>query len=290
ETAKSWEVVHRLLTELIERRTERSGSLVGVGGGVVCDLTAFVASIYARGITLILIPTSLLAMVDAALGGKTGIDFGGYKNMVGTFYPADALVLLPECVATLSDREYRSGLAEVIKSALLSDETFVEHLEDHGSSLLSREPRVVEEVVRRSLAVKGKIASEDFREGGGRAVLNLGHTFGHALEAVTGMSRFTHGEAVAWGIRCATRLSYTQGRCSAGYLARVERILDRYGFERVDLCGTTAQAVDVDRLIAALYYDKKSAEGALRFVLQSKVGEQEVVTVTEADVRQVLSH
>ncbi|MFW5843782.1 MAG: 3-dehydroquinate synthase [Spirochaetota bacterium] len=299
EASKSWDMVHRLLLSLLDRRTERGGTLVGVGGGVICDLTAFVASIYARGIHLVLVPTSLLAMVDAALGGKTGIDFGGYKNMVGTFYPAERLIVDPRMVETLPDREYKSGLGETIKTGLLGDEELLSLLESRRDEVLSRNPKVVEEIVRRCVTVKGRIASADFREGAGtrgaaagdpgapkpgpgRAALNLGHTFAHALEAVTDLSRYTHGEAVAWGIYRATLASRAQGRCSEDYLLRVRRILEAYGFD------LEIPDLDADALVAAMYRDKKTAGGALKFVLQEGPGRQELVTLEEPEIRQAL--
>jgi 3-dehydroquinate synthase len=299
EASKGWDTAHRLLLELLERRTERGGTLVGVGGGVVCDLTAFVASIYARGIHLALVPTSLLAMVDAALGGKTGIDFGGYKNMVGTFYPAERLIVDPGTVETLPEREYKSGLAETIKTALLGDDELLSVLESRRDEVLARNPKVVEEMVRRCVTVKGRIASADFREGAGsavppgrnreaampgpgRAALNLGHTFGHALEAVTELSRYTHGEAVAWGIYRATLVSRAQGRCSENYLLRVRHLLEAYGFQ------LEVSDLDADALVAAMYRDKKTAGGALKFVLQEGPGRQELVTLEEPEIRRAL--
>lgn len=299
EASKSWDTAHRLLLALLERGTERSGTLVGVGGGVVCDLAAFVASIYARGIHLTLVPTSLLAMVDAALGGKTGIDFGGYKNMVGTFYPAERLIVDPRTVETLPEREYKSGLAETIKTGLLGDEALLAVLESRRDEVLARNPAIVEEMVRRCVAVKGRIASADFREGAGtakapggergaaqpgpgRAALNLGHTFAHALEAVTELSRYTHGEAVAWGIYRATLVSRGQGRCSEDYLRRVRNVLEAYGFD------LEVPDLDVDALVTAMYRDKKTAGGALKFVLQEGPGRQELVTLGEPEIRRAL--
>ena len=289
EASKSWDTAHHLLVELLRRGTERGATLVGVGGGVVCDLTAFVASIYARGIRLVLVPTSLLGMVDAALGGKTGIDFGGYKNMVGTFYPAELLIVDSKSVETLPDREYKSGLAETIKTALLGDEELLAILEGRRDEVLARKPEVVEEMVRRCIEVKGRIASADFREAGGpaspdpgRAALNLGHTFGHALEAVTELSRFTHGEAVAWGIYRATLMSRAQGRCTEDYLRRVRTLLEAYGFE------IEVPEVDAADVVAAMYRDKKTTGGALKFVLQEGPGRQELVTLEEPEIRRAL--
>ncbi len=290
EASKSWETAHRLLLDLLDRGTERGATLVGVGGGVVCDLTAFVASIYARGIRLVLVPTSLLAMVDAALGGKTGIDFGGYKNMVGTFYPAELLIVDSKSVQTLPDREYKSGLAETIKTALLGDEELLSILEERRDAVLARQPDVVKEMVRRCIEVKGRIASADFREAGGvpgrqdpgRAALNLGHTFGHALEAVTELSRFTHGEAVAWGIYRATLVSRAQGRCTEDYLRRVRTILETYAFD------LEVPELEIDDLVAAMYRDKKTAGGELKFVLQEGPGRQELVTLEESEIRRAL--
>lgn len=282
EASKSWEELQRILRHLLEANLPRDGAVIGLGGGVVCDIAACAGSLYLRGCTVVLIPTSLLAMVDAALGGKTGINFGGYKNMVGTFYPATEVRICTHLLHTLPEREYRSGLAEVIKSALLGDESLLKMLEDECTAIVRREDALLEEIVWRSLMVKGMIVEEDLHETGRRAFLNLGHTFAHALEAVAGLGSWSHGEAVAWGIEQAMRLGEHMGITDTAYVQRVRTLLAGYGYElEVD--------VDADALLDAMQRDKKRRSGQLRFVLQRGLAQTVIEPVDEAFVREVLS-
>lgn len=262
EEHKNWQSIEKILGRAVELGYGRDCVFVGVGGGVVTDMSAFAASIYMRGVSLMLVPTTLLAMVDAAFGGKTGVDFLSYKNMVGTFYPASEIFVSPAFVASLSERDYLGGLAEVVKSAMLDDSVLFELLEDKRDAVMMRNFSVVSELVERALMVKVRIVSEDFRESGRRAFLNLGHTFAHALESVTGFTRFTHGEAVAWGLRCAVTLSRNMGLCSDSYVERVNRLLDSYGFLH------TVDGVSKEELLEASRMDKKKKSGSVRFVLQ----------------------
>ncbi|MEW5817713.1 MAG: 3-dehydroquinate synthase family protein, partial [Spirochaetota bacterium] len=181
EKYKTWESVDTILSACIENSIGRDGCLLGIGGGVVCDMTAFAASIFMRGCGLILVPTTLLAMVDASLGGKTGIDYSGYKNMAGTFYPAKEIRICLRTLMTLPDTEYLSGLAEVIKHALLKDFDLLNLLEREKKRILNRDLELLGELVARAIAVKGGIVEKDFFEHGVRAYLNFGHTFAHAL-------------------------------------------------------------------------------------------------------------
>lgn len=263
KSAGSWQ---RVLELALDRRLDRGGFFLGLGGGVVCDLTAFSASTYLRGVDVVLVPTTLLAMVDAALGGKTGINLGGYKNMVGTFYPASEILIHTGFLSTLPEREFVSGLAEVVKSAMLGDPDLFGSMEADPQAYRGRSEEAMADAVRRSLRVKADHVEADLTETGIRAHLNLGHTFGHALESVTGFARYTHGEAVAWGIRCAIDLGVLMGITSPDYALRVERLLDAYGFP------AWARGVGVDELIAAMGQDKKRRDGRVRFVLQEDLG------------------
>lgn len=261
ETSKSWDSIETILGEACERHLDRSSTFWGVGGGVITDMTAFAASLYMRGCRLVLVPTTLLAMVDAAIGGKTGIDFCGSKNLVGTFYPAGEVRICLGFLQSLPEKEYRSGLAEVIKHALLADRGLLALLRDRREAVLQRNPAVLEELVRRSIAVKLGIVEADLREEGQRAFLNLGHTFGHALEAATGFQRYTHGEAVAWGIGKALQAGLSLGVTDPQMAREAAALLRSYGYRLEGL------GVPADDCRDALYRDKKRRDGELRFVL-----------------------
>lgn len=282
EKAKQWESVHAVLTRCAESGLGRDATIAGIGGGVICDITAFAASLYMRGCRLVLAPTTLLAMVDASLGGKTGIDFLGYKNLVGTFYPAHRLVIAPTAVQSLPEREYLSGLAEVIKTALIGDADLFRLLETAHERILSRERAVVEEMIRRSLAVKGRIVQEDPREKGIRAFLNLGHTFGHALESATGFSGWTHGEAVAWGIGRALSAGIRFGMTDPAFARRVLKLLRSYGYRMEADAG-------FDRLRAAFGMDKKRTAGTARLVIPCAVGDVRLRDAAPEDLAAALA-
>lgn len=283
EEHKSWEQLHSVLGELLDAGLTRSSTVVGLGGGVVTDLAACAASLYMRGCRLVLIPTSLLAMVDAALGGKTGVNFGGYKNMVGTFYPAHELVIATELLATLSEREYRSGMAEVVKTALLGDLELLSLLEQEPDAVLARDASLVDRCVRSCVAVKGRIVEEDLRESGVRAHLNLGHTFAHALETVTGFAAVTHGEAVAWGLARAAELSVREGYADAAYSRRVGALLASYGYD------AAPRAELAEELLAAMQRDKKRTGARVRFVLQRGPADTLVTEVDATNLQAVLA-
>ena len=265
EAAKDMTVLTRLLETFVEQELTRDSRIVALGGGAVTDLVAFAASIYLRGISVTLVPTSLLAMVDAAVGGKTGIDFSGYKNMVGTFAPAEQVIVCPALLETLPEWEYRSGLAEVLKAALLDDPALLELLETESGEVLQRREEVLAEVVRRSVAVKLRVVAEDLTERGRRAILNLGHTFGHALESCLGLGSVTHGEAVAWGIVRAGYLAEQLGMSDSAWNQRTRRLIDLYGFDGQELGGS----VEEQTLFTAMQQDKKRRRDGLRFVIQT---------------------
>lgn len=282
ESAKSWPQVERILERGFEEGLSRRDTIAGVGGGVVCDMTAFAASVYMRGCGLTLVPTTLLAMVDASLGGKTGINFGGYKNMVGSFFPASRILVAPELLETLPEREYRSGLAEVIKTAAIGDAALFRLLSAKRTAVLERDRTTVREIVRRCVRVKGSIVEQDLREHGKRAFLNLGHTFGHALESVTGFGTYSHGEAVAWGIGKALELGCALGVTNPAYADRVHRLLLEYGFP------LSVEGVSPDTLLEAMRMDKKKNRDGVVFVLQKKLCDTFTQPVEPGAVRTVL--
>jgi 3-dehydroquinate synthase len=282
ETAKGWESVHTVLARCAENALGRDSTIAGVGGGVICDITAFAASLYMRGCRLVLVPTTLLAMVDASLGGKTGIDFKGYKNLVGTYYPAHRIIIAPAVVKSLPDREFLSGLAEVIKTGIIGDAALLALLESARERILSREPAVVEEVIRRSLSVKGRIVQEDPREEGRRAVLNLGHTFGHALESATGFTMWTHGEAVAWGIGRALQAGLRFGMTDPAFARRIRTLLRLYGYRLEADTG-------FDTLEQAFSRDKKRKSGGTRIIVPCDVEDVRVRDATPEDLAAALA-
>ena len=290
DAAKTWSAVERVLLAALDRGMDRGGEVLAVGGGAVCDVAGFAASIYLRGVRLTLVPTTVTAMVDAALGGKTGINLRQGKNQVGTFYPAHTLVIVPPVVARLPAADYLDGLAEVIKTALLGDGELLALLERRRAAVLAREPGLVQEFVSRCLAVKARFVAHDLREergtepaadGTSRAFLNLGHTFAHALESASGFA-WTHGAAVAWGMGRALRLGRRLGITSAAYAGRVERLLRAYGYR------LTASGVSPAALLKAMRSDKKRSGNELRFVLQRDLAQTELRAVAVGEVQAAL--
>jgi len=282
EHAKEWASVERIIDEAFARELGRDSLFVGVGGGVVTDVTAFAASVYLRGVGLELVPTTLLAMVDAAFGGKTGVNYGGYKNMVGTFYPASRLHIHTGTLTSLPEPEFRSGLAEVIKAALLGDEDLFAFLRDERDRVLAREEEAMQYIVDRAIGVKAHIVQQDMLEQGVRATLNLGHTFGHALESVAGFGRWSHGAAVAWGMIRALETGRRLGLTPEDYAGTAAALIESYGYET----GPTGESVDA--LLAAMRHDKKRRAGRLNLVLQEGLGWTNVQETPEQIVREVL--
>lgn len=277
ERSKRWRSVEAILGRAVALGLGRDGCMLGVGGGVVCDVTGLAASLFMRGCALALAPTTLLAMVDASLGGKTGIDFRGGKNLVGSFHPASRVLVCPAALATLPDREFLSGLAEAIKTAVVGDPSLLDLLEARRGEVLARDPGLLAEVVRRCLRVKGAICEADPREGGRRMLLNLGHTFGHALESWSGFRGWTHGEAVAWGMGRAAALGLALGATDPAFARRLGALLAAYGYRLEAPAG-------LRELGPALRFDKKQRGGTLRFVVPRRAGDVAVVGAADGDV------
>ncbi len=282
EASKSWSELELILTAMLSADLTRDSLVVGVGGGVTCDMAALAASVYMRGCNLVLVPTTLLAMVDAAVGGKTSVNFGGYKNMVGTFYPAAEVRLCPDLLHTLPQREYISGLAEVIKTAMLGDPELFSLLERESARIEQRDDDLLRDVVWRCIMVKGATVEADLRETGIRAHLNLGHTFAHALESEKGLGFWSHGEAVAWGLARAMDAGVAAGVTERQYAMRVLSLLDTFGY-RTGLLPEASAA-----MLAAMRKDKKRRAGSSRFVLQKGLGRTMIAELDEALVRSVL--
>jgi 3-dehydroquinate synthase len=266
EAAKNLSTVERACRQLVRAGADRRAVLVAVGGGVVGDVAGFVAASYARGIGLVHIPTTLVAQVDSAIGGKTGVNLPEGKNLVGAFYPPKLVLVDPELLRTLPLREFRSGIHEIIKYGVIGDAELFQFLEQKMEKLFRRDPAALDFVIERSIAQKARVVSLDERESGIREILNFGHTFAHALESVTRYRKYLHGEAVAWGMIAATRLAAATGSFSAKDSGRVMNLIARVG--PLPAWPNASPA----RLIAAMQADKKTRAGRLRFVLPERVG------------------
>ncbi|OGA71807.1 MAG: 3-dehydroquinate synthase [Betaproteobacteria bacterium RIFCSPLOWO2_12_FULL_65_14] len=266
ERAKSWQTLERVFDALLAARCGRDTLIVALGGGVVGDLAGFAAAVYQRGVPFVQVPTTLLAQVDSSVGGKTAINHARGKNMIGAFHQPRAVISDVATLDTLPDRELRAGLAEVIKHALALDREFVHWLEDHMAELLARERAALVQAVKRCCELKAEVVAADERETGIRALLNFGHTFGHAIEAGTGYGAWLHGEAIAAGMVMAAELSARLGLLEEGGAERVRRLVSGAGLPVV------GPALAPEALIELMAVDKKVSQGQLRFVVLEDIG------------------
>lgn len=266
EQYKNWETLNLIFDALLEHRCERKTPLIALGGGVIGDLTGFAAASYLRGVPFIQIPTTLLAQVDSSVGGKTGINHPLGKNMIGAFYQPRLVLTDTSTLTTLPDRELRAGIAEIIKYGLIYDVEFFNWLEGHISRLLARDPQALRYAIRRSCEVKAEIVSLDERESGLRALLNLGHTFGHAIENMMGYGSWLHGEAVAAGTIMAADLSQRLQRITAQDVERIRCLFEKTG---LPVKGPHAMP---ERYLESMQLDKKVKDGAIRFILLDQIG------------------
>ena len=293
EPFKTIESVLAICKAAIDSNAKRSAVFTGIGGGVITDMTAFAASIFKRGATCELVPTTLLSMVDAAIGGKTGCDFDSYKNMIGSFFPAQKIHIIPSFIQSLPENEYRSGMAEVVKTALLYSKELFEKLASKPEILQNRKDPLVEEMIKICVNAKAAVVEQDLTEKNIRMQLNLGHTFGHALETRAGLGKVSHGDAVAWGMARAAELSKKIGLCTEKYVQTVKSALSSFGWETQPmhsaLNGKFASEKEAAlSLFEAMKKDKKNASNKVRFVLQEDVGETVITEVDEKDVLSVL--
>lgn len=293
EPFKTIESVLAICKAAIDSNAKRSAVFTGIGGGVITDMTAFAASIFKRGATCELVPTTLLSMVDAAIGGKTGCDFDSYKNMIGSFFPAQKIHIIPSFIQSLPENEYRSGMAEVVKTALLYSKELFEKLVSKPEILQNRKDPLVEEMIKICVNAKAAVVEQDLTEKNIRMQLNLGHTFGHALETRAGLGKVSHGDAVAWGMARAAELSKKIGLCTENYVQTVKSALSSFGWETQPmhsaLNGKFASEKEAAlSLFEAMKKDKKNASNKVRFVLQEAVGETVITEVDEKDVLSVL--
>jgi 3-dehydroquinate synthase len=284
EGQKSQAGASTLYDRLVELQADRRAAVVAVGGGVVGDLAGFVAATYNRGLPLLMVPTTLLAMVDSAVGGKVAINHPRGKNLIGAFHQPAGVWMDTEVLSTLPDREYRSGLAEVVKYGAALDADFFAWQERHVREVLAREPTALRHLIERCCHLKARIVEKDEHEETGlRAVLNFGHTFAHAFETVGGYGTWLHGEAVAAGLICASRLAQNRGLVGSEVTVRQLRLLEAFALP------TAPPSWSATELLAAMRLDKKAVAGRLRLVLPCRLGEAVIVEdVSDEEVQAVL--
>lgn len=272
EAHKSLRVLERIFDAAIGDGHNRSTTVIALGGGVVGDMAGFAAASYQRGVGFVQVPTTLLAQVDSSVGGKTAVNHPLGKNMIGAFYQPGAVIIDTRVLATLPDREYAAGLAEVIKYGLICDASFYRWLHEVREDLSARDPEVLAEAIERSCAAKARIVAADEREGGLRAILNLGHTFGHAIETAQGYGHCLHGEAVAMGMVLAARLSAERGRLTPAEVDELVAWLDAVGLPTIP-----PDDIPVADWLAHMARDKKVVNGRLRLVLLNAIGQAAIV-------------
>ncbi|WHZ19700.1 MAG: 3-dehydroquinate synthase [Rhodanobacteraceae bacterium] len=284
EAHKNLDAVSKIFDALARLGATRDACILALGGGVVGDIAGFAAACWMRGIDFVQCPTTLLAMVDSSVGGKTGVDHPAGKNLIGAFHQPRAVVADLDTLATLPDRELRAGLAEVVKTACIGDADFFAWLETHANALLARDVAALTHAIATCCRFKAGVVERDERETGERALLNFGHTFGHAIETETGYGALLHGEAVAIGMVLAARLSERLGMSNETDTERLRGLLQRFG-----LPTAVPPGIDADALLAHMRLDKKNRAGALRLILWRGIGNAEIVAgVDDAAVRAVL--
>lgn len=271
EEAKSLTWAERSWSACLEAGLDRGSTIVALGGGAVGDLAGFVAATYMRGIAFVQVPTTLLAQVDASIGGKVAINHPKAKNLIGAFHQPRLVLTDPSVLQTLPQREYRSGLVEVVKHGIALDANYFRYLEEHQEALQAKEPSVLEEAIAGSCRIKAKIVEADEEEDGLRSLLNYGHTVGHALEAITEYQRWLHGEAVSIGIVAAAKIAHRLGLADPETVDRQVRLLSALGFP------TQYHECSPQQIVEALARDKKARGGVVPFILVPKIGEARLV-------------
>jgi 3-dehydroquinate synthase len=268
ETYKTLEYWSRIIDKLVDIRATRDATLVTLGGGVIGDMGGFAAASYMRGINFIQIPTSLLSQVDASVGGKTGFNHPRGKNLIGAFHQPAAVLVDIDTLATLPEREFSAGLAEVVKIAAVRDAEFLDWLENNRVAIMSRNADTLASMIQRSITNKAEVVAQDEREAGIRALLNFGHSFAHALETLTDYRQYLHGEAVAIGMMVASRLSELRGFCEAGFSNRLGKLLQSF-----DLPLDLPEKLDPEDILETMKLDKKVMTGSARLILVKSAGE-----------------
>ncbi len=282
EQYKNWESISAVLEKLAGMTADRKTVVVALGGGVVGDMAGFAASIYMRGIRCIQVPTTLLAQVDSSVGGKTGINMRAGKNMIGAFHQPSAVVADTRVLRTLPPREVSAGIGEIIKHGMLADGEYFDDIEKNIDQLLSLDPHTTADIVARSCRIKSGVVSRDTKEKGERAKLNLGHTFGHAIEKLSGYGTWLHGEAVGCGLVLAAEMSEKLGTLRSEDKERIVRLVEKAGLP------VRIEGLSLEGSIAAMKGDKKSTAGTIHFVLLDGIGLSYVTEVPEQTLREVL--
>ena len=280
ESHKGWPALNMIFDALLEHACDRKTTLIALGGGVIGDITGFAAATYQRGVPFIQIPTTLLAQVDSSVGGKTAINHPRGKNMIGAFYQPQVVLADTDTLTTLPDREFRAGLAEVIKYGLILDAAFFDWLENNLAALLARDPTALTHAITRSCEIKAEVVAADERETakeGGRALLNLGHTFGHAIETALGYGTWLHGEAVACGMVLAANFSHALGQIDASAATRTQTIFAATGLP------TLMPNISPDTMLQHMGRDKKNDAGVIKLILLKAIGEAYVDATISAD-------
>jgi 3-dehydroquinate synthase len=283
EQFKDWATLNLIFDRLLGEACDRHTVLFALGGGVVGDITGFAAACYMRGVPFVQVPTTLLAQVDSSVGGKTAINHPAGKNMIGAFHQPQRVICDLGTLQTLPQRELRAGLAEVIKYGPIADAEFLAWIEDHLDALLARDARALAHAVRRCCEIKAWVVGQDERESGLRAILNFGHTFGHAIEAGLGYGQWLHGEAVACGMVMASELSARLGLVPHDFALRLKRLIERAGLP------VRGPDLGAERYLDLMRVDKKAQAGAIRFVLIEAPGKAVLRTAPDVLVRQVLA-
>jgi 3-dehydroquinate synthase len=282
EAYKDWQTLNLIFDALLSNGCDRRTVIFALGGGVVGDMAGFAAASYMRGVPFVQVPTTLLAQVDSSVGGKTAINHPLGKNMIGAFYQPERVVCDLDTLQTLPDRELAAGLAEVIKYGPIADLEFLQWIEDNLPALLARQPHALAHAVRRSCEIKAWVVGQDERESGLRAILNFGHTFGHAIEAGLGYGKWLHGEAVGCGMVMALQLSHRLGLIDAAFAERVTALIARAGLP------VRGPALGAERYLELMRVDKKAEGGQIRFVVIEKPGQAAVRSAPDVLVTEVL--
>ena len=271
ETSKTLGQAEKIFDRLLDLKCDRKSVLIALGGGVIGDLVGFVAATFQRGVPFVQVPTTLLSQVDSSVGGKTAVNHPKGKNMIGAFYQPCLVLADLDTLQTLTQKEFRAGLAEIIKYGVISDSSLFEYLEKNVEKILQLDKKCLEYIIKTSCSIKAEVVEKDELENHYRMILNFGHTLGHAIEALTHYSKFIHGEAVAIGMVYAAKLSQKLGKCQEGIPRRLDRLVRKFGLP-ADLPDLQAKAI-----IESLYHDKKTMNHKIKFILVKEIGIVEIV-------------
>lgn len=271
ETSKNLHEAENLYTRAIEFGLDRKSVIIALGGGVVGDLTGFVAATYLRGVPFLQVPTTLLSQVDSSVGGKTAVNHRLGKNLIGAFYQPKAVFIDLDALKTLPDREIKCGLGEVVKYGIISDGEFFSYLEANAEKILARDPKIMEHIIKRSCEIKAEVVEQDEHESGLRRILNFGHTIAHAIEEETGYEKYRHGEAVSIGMIGAAIISEELGKISSDHVTRLKNLIARLGMS------TYCEGCDVEKMYRAAFRDKKTVGGKINWVLMKNFGATEIL-------------